>query len=228
MLASLVWLRYVQNRGGADCFIDINCSISCGSDYITTKLHDYITTKMTLRQQQARTLRTTRKLHRVSGISLFVFFFIMAITGILLGWKKHSGELIMPDTYRGTSDDITTWLPLDTLSFRATEVLYRNTGVRSEIDRIDVRPGKGSMKFLFKDGNQEVQLDATTGETLSIGRRHNDWIEQVHDGSIVDDWLGIPHGIFKVFYNTLMGLALVLFTVTGFWLWYGPKRMRRG
>lgn len=183
---------------------------------------------MSSRQQQARTLRTTRKLHRVSGVSLFVFFFIMAITGILLGWKKHSGEVIMPDTYRGVSDDMTIWLPLDTLSFLAMEALFDETGELSEIDRIDVRPGKGSMKFLFKDGNREVQLDAATGATLRVGRRHNDWIEQVHDGSIVDDWLGIPQGIFKVFYNTLMGLALVLFTVTGFWLWYGPKRMRKG
>jgi len=140
----------------------------------------------------------------------------MAVTGILLGWKKHSGERIMPDTYRGTSADMATWLPMDTLSFLAIESLFRETGELSEIDRIDVRPGKGSMKFLFKDGNREVQLDG-----------HNDWIEQVHDGSIIDDWLGIPHGIFKVFYNSLMGLALVLFTVTGFWLWYGPKRMRR-
>lgn len=151
----------------------------------------------------------------------------MAITGILLGWKKNSGELIMPDTYRGTSSDKTEWLPLDQLSALASSALTDRTGQVSEIDRIDVRPDKGSMKFLFKDRRLEVQLDATTGAVLSVGRRHNDWIEQVHDGSIVDDWLGIPHGIFKVFYNTLMGVALVIFTVTGFWLWYGPKRMRR-
>jgi hypothetical protein len=24
-----------------------------------------------------------------------------------------------------------------------------------------------------------------------------------------------------------MGLALLLFTITGFWLWYGPKRMKQ-
>jgi hypothetical protein len=181
---------------------------------------------LSTRQQQARIIRKTRKLHRLSGISLFVFFFIMAITGVLLGWKKHSGELIMPSTYKGTTEDMTAWLPLDTLSLLAVQALYQETETLSEIDRIDVRPGKGSMKFLFEDRQLEVQLDATTGKVLSVGRRHNDWIEQVHDGSIVDDWLGIPHGIFKVFYNTLMGVALVIFTLTGFWLWYGPKRMR--
>lgn len=179
------------------------------------------------RQQQAKFLRKTRKLHRLSGISLFVFFFIMAVTGILLGWKKNSAEIIMPDTYKGLSAVQADWLPLDSLSLLATKALFSAEGLLSEIDRIDVRPSKGSMKFLFKERQLEVQLDATTGETLSVGRRHNDWIEALHDGSIVDDALGIPYGIFKVFYNSLMGIALVIFTVTGFWLWYGPRRMRR-
>lgn len=180
----------------------------------------------TTRQQQARVLRATRKLHRVAGISLFLFFFIMAVTGILLGWKKNSAEVLMPATYNGSSSEMANWLPLDSLSHLASAALLRETGVVSGLDRIDVRPGKGSLKFLFEDRQLEVQLDGATGEALSVGRRHADWIEQVHDGSIIDDWLSIPHGIFKVFYNSLMGVALVVFTVTGFWLWYGPKRMK--
>jgi len=181
---------------------------------------------MTDRQKQARTLRKTRKLHRYAGISLFVFFFIMAVTGGLLGWKKHAGDGLMPGTRKGVSKELAEWKPLDSLGLLATAALLSETGELYEIDRIDARPSKGIVKVLFEHRNLEVQLDATTGETLSVGRRHTDWIEQVHDGSIVDDWLGIPYGIFKVFYNTLMGVALVVFTVTGFWLWYGPKRMR--
>jgi uncharacterized iron-regulated membrane protein len=182
---------------------------------------------LTTRQRQAKTLRRTRQLHRWSGISLFMFFFVMAVTGILLGWKKHAGEVIMPATYKGESKEAAGWLPLDTLSFLATAALLKVEGVASEIDRIDVRPSKGSMKFLFDNRQLEVQLDATTGAVLSVGRRHSDWIEQVHDGSIVDDALGVTNGLFKVFYNTLMGTALIVFTVTGFWLWYGPRQMRR-
>ncbi len=150
----------------------------------------------------------------------------MAVTGILLGWKKNSGELIMPDTYQGVAAEMADWLPLDTLSRLAERAILPPTGQRPELDRVDVRPGKNSAKFLFKARQGEVQLDLSTGQVLSVGRRHSDWIEQVHDGSIIDDWLGIPHGIFKVFYNSLMGIALIIFTVTGFWLWYGPKRMK--
>lgn len=183
---------------------------------------------MTRRQRQARVLRRTRRLHRWSGISLFVFFFVMAVTGVALGWKKHAGGAIMPATQRGQASEVSAFLPLDTLSLVATRALYARRGILSEIDRVDVRPGKGMMKFLFADQQLEVQLDATTGAVLGVGRRHSDWIEAVHDGSIVDDALGLPGGIFKVTYNSLMGLALVVFVVTGFWLWYGPKRMRRG
>jgi hypothetical protein len=32
---------------------------------------------------------------------------------------------------------------------------------------------------------------------------------------------------FKVLVSSISGLALLIFTITGFWLWYGPKRMRR-
>lgn len=179
------------------------------------------------RRKQARVIRTARKLHRQAGISLFVLFFIMAVTGILLGWKKHAGEVIMPDTYRGTSPEMAEWLPLDRLSLLAAKALEEHSGESSDLDRIDARPDKGSLKFLFKNRQSEVQLDGATGEVLSVGRRHSDWIEQVHDGSIIDDWLGVPNGLFKVFYNSLMGVALIIFTVTGFWLWYGPKRMKR-
>lgn len=168
-------------------------------------------------------LRLTRKLHRWAGISLCVFFLIMGITGGLLGWKKHSD--LMPATGQGEATELTEWKPLAELGQLATAGLFKATGQLSEIDRMDVRPGKGIVKVLFKDDDLEVQIDGKTGAFLSVGRRHSDWIERLHDGSVVDDWLGIPHGLFKVFYNTLMGGAVVLFTVTGFWLWYGPQRM---
>jgi hypothetical protein len=71
-----------------------------------------------------------------------------------------------------------------------------------------------------------LQLDGATGALLHIERRRSDFIENLHDGSLVDKLLGISGGWFKVFYSTTLGLALMLFTITGFWLWYGPKRMR--
>ncbi len=92
---------------------------------------------------------------------------------------------------------------------------------------MDIRPDKGSVKFLFTGGYWEVQLDGATGELLHMGVRYSDFIENIHDGTIIDRLLGIRSGLFKLVYTNLMGIALLTFTLTGFWLWYGPKRMRR-
>jgi uncharacterized iron-regulated membrane protein len=173
------------------------------------------------RKQQAKVLRQTRQIHRWTGLALFVFFFIIGITSVLLGWKKDSTYL-MPPTSRGSSTELADWLPAAELLAIAQTKLTDSLGsdYSTDIDRIDYRPGKGSVKFRFEGHLQEVQLDGATGQVLSIGARRADLIEQIHDGSIVGD-------TFKLVYSTLMGLATVVFTVSGFWLWYGPKRMRR-
>jgi len=44
---------------------------------------------------------------------------------------------------------------------------------------------------------------------------------------VLDKYFGTKGGQIKLFYTSVMGLALLVFTVTGFWLWYGPKRMRK-
>ena len=181
------------------------------------------------RVKQAKVLRVFRKIHRVTGALLFVFFFIIAITGLLLGWKKHSAGLILADTQSGTSSDLKTWLPMDSLQSLAVQFLHQNVSpaLSDEIDRIDVRPGKGVVKFSFKNHYWGLQLDGSTGKLLQVEQRRSDFIEHIHDGSIIDNLLNTSAGLFKLFYTTVMGLALILFTVTGFWLWYGPKRMRK-
>lgn len=179
------------------------------------------------RKQQAKILRTFRKVHRTTGALLFIFFFFVSISGLLLGWKKHSGGLILPETQKGKSIILHEWMSLDALSLRASAYLKAHTDgtLSSEIDRIDVRQSDGILKFTFKGHYQEVQLDGLSGELLSINVRYSDLIEAIHDGSYIDNLLG-TEGWFKLFYTSIMGIALLIFTITGFWLWYGPKRMR--
>ena len=175
----------------------------------------------TPRKNHAKWLRRTRRLHRYSGVTLFVFFFVIGVTSVLLGWKKQSNYL-QPPTQKGTEAPLAEWLPTNELSLLAQTALSDSLGpgYSTAIDRMDYRPGKGTVKVLFHDHLQEVQLNGATGEVLSIGARRSDLIEQLHDGSIVGER-------FKVFYSTVLGLATVVFTVSGFWLWYGPKVMRR-
>lgn len=180
------------------------------------------------RKKQAKILRIFRKVHRTTGALLFIFFFFVSITGLLLGWKKNSGDIILPKTQKGTTSELKDWLPMDSLHTIATSTLHREVSpnLSLELDRIDVRKEKGTVKFVFVDDYQEIQLDGATGNVLSIGQRRSDFLEHVHDGSILDTYLGTG-GYIKLAYTNIMGISLLLFTITGFWLWYGPKRMRK-
>ena len=181
------------------------------------------------RKKQAKTIRVYRKLHRTTGILLFVFFFIVAITTILLGWKKHSAGILLPETQQGTSTNLREWMPLEKLHDIAFEAIQDSLPLEPKpvLDRIDIRKDKGILKFTFTNTYLEVQLDGVTGKTLSFGQRRADFIERVHDGTILDYLFDTGDGQIKVVYTTIMGLGLLLFTVSGFWLWYGPKRMKK-
>ncbi len=184
--------------------------------------------KINSKKQQAKTIRKFRKVHRTTGALLFIFFFMISISGIILGWKNHSNGLIIPKSFEGTSADLKDWLPLDSLNKKANFILQNSISpdLSLELDRIDIRKNKGILKFVFKNHYWEIQLDGATGNLLSIGKRHSDFFENIHDGSILDRYFATSDGQIKVIYTTIMGLALFLFTVTGFWLWFGPKRMK--
>ncbi|MET0650160.1 MAG: PepSY domain-containing protein [Pyrinomonadaceae bacterium] len=176
-------------------------------------------------RRRAQVLRVSRIVHRTTGALLFVFFFFVACTGLLLGWKKDTGGVILAKTYQGSSTDLKDWLPIHVLHHKAVAVMRESVSpdLSLELDRIDIRPDKGVVKFVFVEHYWGVQLDGTTGEALHIERRRADFIENVHDGSVLD-YLAGTGGQIKLAYTSVMGLALLTFTVTGFWLWYGPKR----
>ena len=185
--------------------------------------------KITSKQKQAKILRLFRKVHRITGAMLFVFFFIIAISGILLGLKSNSDGLILPKTSQGTSKNLKNWLPIDSLHNKAILILQDSISpnLSLELDRIDIRKNKGVVKFIFENHYWEIQLDGATGELLNIGKRHSDLIEDIHDATILDRILNTSQTQIKLIYTLIMGLALLLFTITGFWLWHGPKRMKR-
>ena len=64
---------------------------------------------------QVKLLRVFRKIHRTTGAFLFVFFFVISISGLLLGWKKNSGGIILPKSAKGSSTVLNEWISLDSL-----------------------------------------------------------------------------------------------------------------
>ncbi|WP_138991282.1 PepSY-associated TM helix domain-containing protein [Larkinella sp. C7] len=180
-------------------------------------------------KDRSRRLRFYRKIHGVLGGTLFFFFLIIAVTGLLLGWKKHSGGVLLAKSYKGISADPKTWLPVDSLQKIAFNTLRDSVSAElsTELDRIDIRPQKGMVKFVFADHYAGIQLDCTTGQVLHIETRRSDFIEKLHDGSYLDALVKLDEQPFKLLYTSVMGIALILFSVTGFYLYYGPKRIRQ-
>ncbi|HMK05440.1 MAG TPA: PepSY-associated TM helix domain-containing protein [Ferruginibacter sp.] len=188
-----------------------------------------MTSKTSPYYKSANLIRVFRKIHRTIAIFLFAFFLVVSVSGLLLGWKKNSWGIILPPTSKGISSDLKTWLPFDSLQNIAIRALHDSVSPKlsPELERIDARPQKGSVKFVFADDYWEVQLDGTNGKVLLVDRRRSDIIEHIHDGTILDVIFNTKKDQFKLSYTTIMGLSLLMLTLSGFWLWYGPKRLRK-
>ncbi|WP_375769445.1 PepSY domain-containing protein [Archangium gephyra] len=165
-------------------------------------------------------LRRLRPLHRWVGVPLTLLILLSSLTGLLLGWKKYVAVL-QPPVQRGVSLEARDWQPLHAVSSAAEAGLREHLGASpGPIDRLDVRPSKGVAKVLFREGFWEVQVDLTTARVLSVDRRASDFIETLHDGSILGE-------ASRATMSTVLGLGLLLLSLSGLWLWWGPKLARR-
>ena len=160
--------------------------------------------------------KLSRVSHRWGSIIALVPMTIIIVSGIALQLKKESAY-IQPPTQRGVGTE-------PAIGFeRILEVAKTvpEAGIESwdDIDRLDVRPGKGVVKVRCKNG-YEVQIDAATGEILQVAVRRSDLIESIHDGTYFHDhaklWVFLPAGI-----------VLALLVLTGLHLFLLPYLARR-
>ncbi|MEQ9104014.1 MAG: PepSY-associated TM helix domain-containing protein [Rhodothermales bacterium] len=161
--------------------------------------------------------RTTRKVHYWIGAAILLPVLVVTVSGLLLQVKKQS-SWIQPDEHRGTGT-----VPEVTLSEVLTLLQgMPELGVTSwdDVDRLDVRPGKGMTKIRLNSG-YEVQVDMGTGEVLQVAYRRTDLIEALHDGS----WFGGDWTKLGLFLPS--GVGLLVLALSGLWLFILPFRSRR-
>ena len=172
-------------------------------------------------EKYIQSLRKFRAIHRLLGVTLAFLLLISAVTGVLLSIKKEV-PLLQPTTAAGSSLEMSNWKSFSEIESLALTAFYSAHPNQKDnlIDRFDARPSKGIVKILFKDGYWEVQIDPVSGEVKSIAKRHSDWIEALHDGSIIND-------LFKIISMNFLGFGLLALITTGLWLWYGPKKIRK-
>ena len=176
-------------------------------------------------QKTASSTRFYRKIHRWVAVPLFVFMMTVGVTGLLLGWKKQTQ--LLPVTQNSKAELNVQSINLDSLQILAKNYASNTLKLSDEIDRIDIRPKKGIAKIVFTSHFTELQIDIKTGEVLAVNTRRSDFIEKIHDGSIVDYFVKNDNDVFKLTYTTLTSCGLILLSFSGFWLWYNPIRIRR-
>lgn len=135
---------------------------------------------------------------------------------------KKEFNILQPVSQKGTSDSLKDWKSVEEIAQLAQSAFIQQypNQINNTVSRIDVRPGKGIAKVLFEKGYWEVQVDGTTGAVLSMAKRHSDWIESLHDGSIISDG-------FKLISMNLLGLGVLFLIATGLWLRYGPGLVKK-
>ena len=141
---------------------------------------------------------------------------VVLCTGLLLQVKKQV-TWVQPPERRGSGGAPALALP-DVLA-RVQAVPQAGIRTWDDVERVDVRPGKGIMKVIGHS-RWEVQLDAASGAVLQVAYRRSDLIEQLHDGSF-----------FSAAAKTVVFLPVAVIVlglwVTGVYLFLLPIRQRR-
>jgi uncharacterized iron-regulated membrane protein len=161
-----------------------------------------------------------RKIHYWASAIAAVPLIVIIVTGLLLQAKKHS-SWVQPPERRGTGTVPT--LSLHDVLERLKQVPDMHVRTWDDVNRLDVRPGRGLVKAWLQNG-YEVQLDLGTGAVLQTAYRRSDFIESIHDGSFFGgDWIKL--GLFLP-----AGVTLLVLWLGGLWMFWVPfwAKWKRG
>jgi uncharacterized iron-regulated membrane protein len=174
----------------------------------------------------ASLLSSSRQWHRKIASLLFAFFFIISLTGIMLGWKYLFTKNIYDNKEIKAESKLSKWLSLDSLENIAAKDINEKTNNKFEhAENIQLRPAKGYINFSFKN-NYNIQVDGATGAAIHIEQKNGGIIQDIHDGAIVGDWFGFKSATSKTIYSSIMGFALLFLTISGTYLWWKPKQIK--
>ncbi len=158
----------------------------------------------------------SRRLHRWGVVLVALPFLCVAASGILLQVKKQLPWVQPKEQRTAVATPQADW---DVILAAAQAMPEAGVTGWEDIERVDVRPGKGIMKVITHS-RWEAQLALADGAVLQVAYRRSDLIEQFHDGSFFGDaaklWLFLPSGL------VMFGLWL-----TGLYLWLLPYLTKR-
>lgn len=155
--------------------------------------------------------RRIRVLHRWAGLCASLFLLVISATGLLLATKGSLGWIRPPEMKGTPTEELSGLISLDQAAQAVFELGLPELKAKDDIDRIDYRPKSNIFKIVSKAGYQEVQVDAKTGEVLSVAFRVDQLSEDIHDLSWFSDslhtWV-LPTVAVFLFFLGLSGIVI--------------------
>jgi uncharacterized iron-regulated membrane protein len=161
-----------------------------------------------------------RRCHRWGALLVALPLLLVIGTGLLLQLKKE-WTWVQPATTRGEGKVPT--LAFDAILDAVRSVPQAEVRTWEDVDRLDVRPGRGIAKVVARN-RWEVQVDLKTATVLQVAYRRSDLIETLHDGS----WFHERARLWVFFPAALVVLGLWLTGMYLFFLPYAVRWSRRG
>ncbi len=125
---------------------------------------------------------------------------------------KKEISWIQPPTQKGIEREAVPTKSFEDLFLAARAVPEAGITTWADLDRVDVKPDKGVVKFVSAT-NWEVQVDTETAEILQTAFRRSDIIEAIHDGSFFAGWT-------KLYVFLPAGVLLLMLWITGMYLFF--------
>ena len=119
------------------------------------------------------------------------------------------------------------FLPLDSLEKAAIASINEKAGTSfKKSEKVEIKLSNGSIVFYFKDA-YSIQVNGENGYPILIEKKFGGIIQDIHDGAILDSWINNKKSSFKKSYSLIMGISLLILTITGTYLWFKPIIIKR-
>ena len=160
-----------------------------------------------------------RWLHKWAGLACCLFLATVSATGFFLALKGNL-SWIRPATQKGgTMQGTGPAVQVGTALEAAFAVGIAELAEPDHIDRIEIHYSKNTYKITSKSGYHEVQVDGESGKVLSVGKRGDQFFEDIHDLSFFAE----PA---RVWILPWVGAGLFTLSLTGAYMFFVPVYRR--
>lgn len=140
---------------------------------------------------------------------------LVSSTGLLLAWKKKA-DWLQPPTQKGASlESASQVTSLDKIAEAAFAEGIPELKTLDDIDRFELHTGKGVFKITSKTGYHELQVNAATAEVLSVSKRNDQMVEDIHDLSFFNE-------AFRETVLPVVALCLITLGFSGIIMFFTP------